>query len=515
AYGPAARPAGAPATGQGDSPAMANPRKKLVAGLNEATALSQGSGRFVSFLERHQALFACAISVAIVLQLQLTYRVEGFPHDSAEYWYLAVMDKMQTIRGHRGYFFSLLLMPVRYLCDASADPHTVYRVVVAVFYGCVLPLLIPAFFVRAFGGKVTLLRRLIPVALIAQLFPGQLLYPLSDLPALLMTLGSFVLIFKATQEPAGRRKFILLMVGAGVLISGAYNTRTIYLFTMLGLIGLLLLAPSFRSSAHTRRIALSAFVAGLLVVALPQGLLNQLTHGKFRLEVISQVNAKNLFISQLVWGITVQRYETSIDPAAPAPTVFYLDPVGQRIFDRISGERDLFTPRGYASAVARYPVEFLGLYTRHFINGLDVRDGQGYTIKASPYRNRTAVFNFLVLVLASCVAFALRQKQARLPDYPAPPNWRLSLALLLLPVAAILPGAIETRFFLPLHLLAYCTIAFYFDTGALREMARRHAIPTAVIVVAFAGTFFAITTSTMAGISYQWPAIYRFGPLPK
>ena len=86
---------------------------------------------------------------------------------------------------------------------------------------------------------------------------------------------------------------------------------------------------------------------------------------------------------------------------------------------------------------------------------------------------------------------------------------------MLLPVAAIVPGAIETRFFLPLHLLAYCVIAFCFDVDALRQMARRYAVPLGVIAVASAGTFFAITTSTMASISYQWPALYRFGPIPK
>ncbi|RYF30028.1 MAG: hypothetical protein EOO23_06080 [Comamonadaceae bacterium] len=512
---PAAGATGVEGSGQGDPAAMANSHQKLVTGLTNATAQRQGSGSAASFLEQHQALLACVISVAIVLKLQLAHQVDGFPHDSAEYWYLAVIENMQTVRGHRGYFFSLLLMPVRYLCDASGDPHTVYRVIMSVFYGCLLALLIPAFFVQAFGGKLTLLRRLVPVALIAQLFPGQLLYPLSDLPALLLTLSGLLLVLKAAQEPAGRRRFVVLMMGAGVLMGGAYNTRTIYLFTLIGLIGLLLFARSYRSSTHSRCIALAAFVSGLLVVAVPQGLLNQLTHGKFRLSVISQVNAKNLFISQMVWGITIQRYETSIDPTALAPTVFYLDPVGQRIFDRISGERDLFTPTGYLSAVARYPAEFLGLYTRHFINGLDVRDGRGYTIKASPYRNRTAAFNFMVLVLAACIAFTLRQQDRSSDGYPPPANWRLTLALVLLPVAAILPGAIETRFFLPLHLLAYCTIAFYFDSGALRELARRHAFPLGVIAVAFAGTFFAITTSTMANISYQWPAVYRFGPLPK
>lgn len=495
---------------------MANARQKLVTGLNGLAAPIPGSGRLASALERHQALVACAISAALILKLQLVYGVEWFPHDSAEYWYLAVMDKMQTTRGHRGYFFSLLLMPVRLLCDASGDPPMAYKAITSVLYGCLLPLLIPAFYVRVFGGRVTMLRRIVPVVLLALLFPGQLLYPLSDLPALLLALGGLLLVLRAVQEPVGMIRFILLMVGAGVLIGGAYNTRTIYLFTLLGLMGLLVFAPSFRSAKHSKAIAIAVFIAGLLIVSVPQGLINQLTHGKFRLGVISQVNAKNLFISQLVWGITVQRYETSIDPGSPAPTVFYLDPVGQRIFDKTAGTRDLFTIQGYARTVASHPAEFLGLYTRHVLNGLDVRDGRGYTVKASPGRNRTAVFNFLVLALAASIAFALHLTKTQRPGYvPASLNWRHCLLLVLLPVGAILPGAIETRFFLPLHLLAYCTIAFYFDATALRTLLRQHALLLGITAIAAAGIFFAMTTSTMASISYQWPAIYRFGPMPK
>ncbi|RYG12305.1 MAG: hypothetical protein EON92_08595, partial [Burkholderiales bacterium] len=64
--------------------------------MNHAAASAQRDLRPLGILERQQALFACIISTAIVLQLQLAYGVEWFPHDSAEYWHIAVIEKMQT-----------------------------------------------------------------------------------------------------------------------------------------------------------------------------------------------------------------------------------------------------------------------------------------------------------------------------------------------------------------------------------------------------------------------------------
>ena len=87
----------------------------------------------------------------------------------------------------------------------------------------------------------------------------------------------------------------------------------------------------------------------------------------------------------------------------------------------------------------------------------------------------------------------------------------MPLALLLLPVVAIVPGAIETRFFLPLHLLAYCVIAFHFDAAALRSCVKQHATVIVLILGVSGALFFAVSLSTMAQIRYAWPAQYGLG----
>jgi hypothetical protein len=195
--------------------------------------------------------------------------------------------------------------------------------------------------------------------------------------------------------------------------------------------------------------------------------------------------------------------------------VFYLDPDGEQLFHEVAGQGDLFSLRYYLKVVAKHPVHFLSLYTRHVINGLDVRDGIVYTRKPSPLRTPTALFNFAVLALACWVAWSLRVRSSSQPlppgVRPAPATWRWSLLILLLPVVTILPGAVETRFFLPLHLLAYCMIAFHFDAQDLRHSASKHGRVLILATVAAAAVFFAVSSSTMAQIRYSWPDVYRHG----
>jgi hypothetical protein len=122
--------------------------------------------------------------------------------------------------------------------------------------------------------------------------------------------------------------------------------------------------------------------------------------------------------------------------------------------------------------VAQHPLHFLGLYTRHAINGLDVRDGILYTLEASPLRTGLAWFNFTVLALACWDAWSLRTRSMQpLPPgmWPAAAGWRWSLGVLLLPVVAIVhaggarkPGRISKGGSRP------------FAAESVRRVARRH-----------------------------------------
>ena len=85
----------------------------------------------------------------------------------------------------------------------------------------------------------------------------------------------------------------------------------------------------------------------------------------------------------------MQRYETTIARGA-APAVHYLDPAGMQLLERICREDGpIESVGGYLRAVSRYPLEFMGVYGRHFINGLDVRDGRAYVTRPSASKNRS------------------------------------------------------------------------------------------------------------------------------
>ncbi|MEO7391142.1 MAG: hypothetical protein ABIU58_03145 [Ramlibacter sp.] len=474
--------------------------------------------RIAAFVEGHQRSLACLASFAILVTLHFSHRLAVMPFDAGEYWDLARPQALWNSRTHRGYLFPALLLPLRTLCDLSSHPLLIFRMAMSLVYALALPLLVPAAFQQAFGGKATFARRLVPVSLLAVIFPGVLLYPLSDLPALLLALGALYLALRGMQQDTTGR-FLGMLAASGMAMGAAYNTRTIYLFIPAGMLALLaLLTFHARFRGYMRWMGIASAVAGMLAVSVPQLLINQRTHGVSSLAVQAHVDNHSLFASQLVWGMTLQRYETTISQGAPAPSVFYLDPDGAQLFNEVAGRGDLFRLPYYLTVVAQHPVHFLSLITRHVINGLDVRDGIVYTRKPSPLRTRTALLNFAVLALACWIAW-VRKLGPPQPAQPglqeASPAWRWSLLILLLPVMAIVPGAIETRFFLPLHLLAYCVIAFYIDAAALRQNFRKYWPGIVIALGVAAGGFFAISSSTMAQLQYSWPDTYRYGLPPK
>ena len=228
--------------------------------------------------------------------------------------------------------------------------------------------------------------------------------------------------------------------------------------------------------------------------------------------MFAQVSSdRSLFASPLRWGITLQRYETSIEPTAPAPCGNYLDRAGADLLAREAVAKAGFRVRDYLRLVARHPFDFAGLYGRHVVNGLDLRDGEVYLTGPSRLRNGRAAFNFAMLFLAAWLALLHgRRAGSGAPGGAAAPRALpgrhgadlalLSLAAVGLPVAAIVPGATETRFFLPLHLLAYCTIAFRWDAQALRHSLLRRPVTVPLVFGAALVVFLAITLGTMASV---------------
>ncbi|WP_153015266.1 hypothetical protein [Pseudomonas syringae] len=153
---------------------------------------------------------------------------------------------------------------------------------------------------------------------------------MSDLPALALMVGSSFCMLCSAGTTSRFKRFALLTL-SGFLAYGAYNTRTIYLFPA----ALLALGTVFiiyyKHPALNKISAILVFLSGAAVAAIPQVSIN-LKHHDILSPLVITSTTQSLFVSQLLWGITLQRYETSVDTASPGPAVFYMDSAGERFF---------------------------------------------------------------------------------------------------------------------------------------------------------------------------------------
>ncbi len=446
--------------------------------------------------------WAAVVSASgLFLILHWHYDIVVFYYDAGFYWNLAsppiFFNYPEVIRG---YLYPAILLPFRYLGEITGSALWPFRLASSIVYGWLLAGVLPDFFGKHLRGRVDLVRRLVPAILLASLMPGVLLYPLSDLAALAMAFGSLVCISHSFRAQGFRR--FAFTVAAGFLAYGAYNTRTIYAFAAVAIFAVL-----FTQTGRRSRIA--AFVVGFTLAGLPQSLINVHRHDRWLPVVVVDVGQKkigekrpSLSAVQTLWGMEIQRYETNVNPsAAPSAGLYYMDPAGKRLLDEHVSDFKKFSVAEYLGIMLRNPFDFVGMLGRHFVNGLDVRDGEVYTQSLSSSRNGVSFINFCVVFVGFAI-WARSASRASKRDVTAFGTWAMPL---LLPVLAILPGAIETRFFLPLHMMLYAGIAFLPTRSDITSLIKRHWALTLISFLAAASIFYAITTSTMASLQFETP----------
>jgi hypothetical protein len=464
---------------------------------------------FLKWIDKNQRSSAFVIALSLFLLLHYASGVTEFYFDSSDYWQLSSISNLFNFPrdGIRGYVYPTLLSPARFLSDLIPSCGLMpFRLFSSLFYAYALTILLPSFYTSIFGGKLSFWRRLITPALIAALFPGVILYPLADLPAVIFMLGALFCVKRSADVDQVLSRCLLLIL-SGMLAYGAYNARTIFLFPMiLGAFAATIV--TFRNhNMRTKICAIALFLIGAVISSIPQGLINLKSHGAFWPGVITTRENRSLFANQLLWGITVQRYETSIERSSPAATLFYLDKVGERLFRENKIGDQPFNVSTYLTLVLKNPIEFIGIYGRHVVNGLDVRDGNIYTNARSADRNILSALNFLI-VLSGLIIIATGAYRS----FNSQNNMKIQFifgSLIMMPVIMVIPGAIESRFFLPLHLAIYSALAFGSDIAVFRQLDSKRLLLIALVFGVSALMFFSVSTATMSNLQFEYSDLYR------
>lgn len=448
----------------------------------------------LSRLESRPNLYSFCIVFFILFMTHQALGIIEFPYDSSTYWNLSTPAFIANFPDIvRGYVYAYLLFPIHALSDAVNDTsHIIFRISTSAVYAYLLTGPVANFFLQCFGGRLTVIRRILFALLAIAVFPGLFVYPLSDMPAAVA-----LIIAISFADSAKRKYWLAFLFFSGAAASAAYNIRTIYLFAFIALLLIIPFVFLRNKSWSARGLGLAAFILGAFVVALPQMAINKRIHDVATPLVFATVKGKSLMATQLYWGITIQRYETYDGGDAPAPSLYYRDPAGIALR---SLDESLFTDDptigGYISLVAKHPIQFFGIYGRHFINGIDVRDGLVYVKKPSINKSVVAFLCYSLFFFGALI-FCTRQK----------PRWIevAYLAPLLIPVLAILPGAVETRFFMPLYLVLFGAIATQFKWADFSSLLKKHWLPILAAYALLAASFLAITTAAMACVSYSLP----------
>ncbi|GAA3944449.1 hypothetical protein [Hymenobacter algoricola] len=447
----------------------------------------------------------------LVVVLLLSYLVylpaSGYPalvFDASNYWHLTErffrsghFHLLAYDDGLRGYLLALLNLPAKALVHfTGVAPLLATRLMGAATAALLFGWAGPALWRRLFPAVPLALSARGAFAALGFLFWRDYFnFPLSDFPAVLALLVGLRLV-----PGAGAARLVV----AGSLLAAAVNIRPVYL---LAAPAVLVLAVVETSGAGRRGLAVAALLAGFALVSTPQLLINGRHHGQWSPLVLSRDNrfpAANLYLSQLGWGVLLQKYETTLDPAVPGPKLLYTDPAGQALL-RQDSLRHFPGYAAYLREVGRRPLEFAALYGRHLFNGLDVQYASLYVRRVADRQRALALLHYSVWFGALVgLAHSLRSLRRR---------HLLLLASLLPPALVTVPMAMECRFLLPLHLLLYAVFCFGLLPHA-RAAARWSGRKKVVLIgayVLFVGACTTLSAQTSAQRSFDLRVLRDLG----
>lgn len=439
-----------------------------------------------------------------------------FYYDSGGYWQLSegfIKEGIFSLTNYdnptRGYLFPLIIFVIRKLASiVDISDYAVYEVVMSLVYTAFLAIIIPYIVQKLFAIKTDFLQINIFSVLALLFWKGSFFYPLTDLLAFFsMLLGAYVII-----KFHGRWWQIVI---ASLFWGGASLIRPIYAGTIPFFILWALYFYHKQNPLFGWRVFALRFTAlflGFSIVFAPQLIINRANWEKTSPFVLTTVNGPSLFMKQLIYGIAIQKYETNVGGAYPSAPVFYFDEQGEGILIKSGNQINYsdwanlvaplpITALEFFKLILSYPVDFLTIYARHLFNGLDVVYNSTYV--ENVYGNNLVIrllnYSLWFLVINSILYF-LKIKAQNFLNYKY-----LLLGIFSLPSVMSIPTAIEVRFMLPLHMLAYALIAFWVLPNFLSKKMEWKAQTLRMLFlpyIAFIVFCFILSANTYAGLQY-------------
>jgi 4-amino-4-deoxy-L-arabinose transferase-like glycosyltransferase len=436
------------------------------------------------------------LRVAAFVIVFLTYLVylrgfgdSSFYYDSLNYWALgdtfgtpghfSLVDFNSDIRGYALPLFNHVLASTA--TTAGIGDVSVVQIFGSLEVALLGVVLIPRL-VRALwpAACVTTARVLLFNGVVFIFWRDHLGFPLSDFPAATLALTGVLAVSR--RSPLG---YVL----AGLTIGLAWNVRQAYFMMLLFVLVLVVVRAAPRRAPLRALRNVGLVLAGVLVVSIPQMLINHHQAGSWSPTVRE---TRDVTLGNLSQGLRAQRYETYVGTGTQSPSVRYADPSTQAVL-RQEGLTKVGSYSQYARIVERHPAEMVAAWARRIFNGLDVRYSTPYIHDLGATSEWLSLLDYTLLfaALARLLLPAFRRSVGKV-------GWPEALALCCACIPAI-PCASEPRYYLPLQLVLYSVVLFGAGTrSGWSALGRSGQIALVIVYPAFLLACVTLSTSTVA-----------------
>jgi hypothetical protein len=288
-------------------------------------------------------------------------------------------------------------------------------------------------------------RRLALVALLILFWSGYLPFPLTDFPALAMSILALICVSRF-DRPAW-------MLVAGLSSGAAINMRPSYVLILPIVVILMLWAwLEHRHTVHLsikrRGLCLALLVVGFLVVSIPQSLAMHRHFGTWSFILGTLAHLTTL---QLTEGVKLQRYETYVS-LGHEPQMRYEYDAGVRLLKEQKNDA-ITSSTQYLELVVSHPLVMGNLFLHHIANGLDQRYATLYVkhLDTGSHRWFRVIGFLLIFLMLLRILWSTARRRLGVA------LWRYPVGLALCCLTAI-PSAVKTRYMLPVYLFSYVMI---------------------------------------------------------
>lgn len=283
------------------------------------------------------------------------------------------------------------------------------------------------------------LKRLLFTVVINYSWIGLYMYSLSDLWSIIFNIIGLRCLKKEFLKNNSSNYLYTIM--SGLFLAGSYYIRPIYLITIIMVIIYLIIKKEFKK--------ILLLMIGIVLIGIPQILINIKNFKIYSFFIPTEIvyGGKSLYLQQLFWGISIQRYETNINYSSfQKAQVIYKDLIGEQILIS-SNLAEFKTYYEYIIFVFNNMFKILFIYFKHLFNIFDHYFPTVYIQDISKNRILFSCLNYTIWYI-----FFLEIKNSLIKIKK---EKIIYLLIFIFPVLMIIPTALEIRFSIPLYLLAY------------------------------------------------------------